>query len=53
MHLVHGRKVLVACKVSCNDKLLFKFPSNNVKNVKLITLIVIDLNKEVKENGKV
>ncbi len=53
MHLVHGRKVFVACRVSCNDKLLFKFPSNNVMNVKLTTLIVMDLNKEVTENGKV
>ncbi len=53
MHLVHGRKVFVACRVSFNDKLLFKFPSNNVMNVKLTTLIVMDLNKEVTENGKV
>jgi hypothetical protein len=53
MHLVHGKKVFVIHGFSHDNKLLFKFPFNNVIQVKLTILIAMDLNFEVIENGKV
>jgi len=53
MHLVHGKKVFVTHMFSHDNKLLYKFPFNNVIQVKLTILIAMDLNFEVIENGKV
>jgi hypothetical protein len=53
MHLVHGRKIFITHRFSHNNKLLFKFPFNNVIQVKLTILIAMDLNFEVIKNGKV